>query len=409
MDSTGRGRFALVIASAFSVQALAGLSPEGQVRLDEFLDTYVAEGKIPGAVLQVTLDGRTAYHRAVGFRDRRANSTMQPDTIFRIASMSKPVTSAAVLMLQEREALAIGQPVGDFLPEYRSTTVATAVEGGDYEIVDSVRPITIRDLLTHTAGIGYGNGLAAAEWQAAGLDGGYFGRRDEPVREIVRRIARLPMDAQPGTFVYGYGTDILGALVEVASGESLDVFLEAEIFGPLGMADTSFDLSSDKAERLAAMYTRYGEHRMGRLVDYSGHYVGGRTVSYSGGAGLLSTTDDYTRFLEAIRQGGGGILSRESVELMTTDQLGDDIPWMPGHGFGLGFGILRDIDRDGRPSTIEFHWDGSYHTMFWVDPVEKLTVVYMAQLRRAIGLDDFRRIRALIYQALTRRKQSRQR
>lgn len=124
-------------------------------------------------------------------------------------------------------------------------------------------------------------------------------------------------------------------------------------------------------------------------------------MSFSGGAGLLSTTDDYTRFLEAIRQGGGGILSRESVELMTTDQLGDDIPWMPGHGFGLGFGILRDIDPDGQPSaTGEFHWAGSYHTMFWVDPAEKLTVVYMAQLYRAIGVGDFRRIRALVYGTL---------
>lgn len=263
MDGTCLGRLALVITAAFAAQVLAGLSPEGQARLDEFLDTHVAEGKLPGAVLQVTLDGRTTYHRAVGFRDRQAGAAMQPDTIFRIASMSKPVISAAVLMLQDREVLVIGQPVGDFLGEYRSTTVAVAVEGGGYEVVDAVRPITIRDLLTHTAGIGYGKGPAAEEWQAAELQDWYFGRRDEPVREIARRIARLPMDAQPGTFVYGYGTDILGALVEVASGQSLDEFLNTEIFGPLGMEDTSFDLASEKAERLAVLHARHGEHRMG--------------------------------------------------------------------------------------------------------------------------------------------------
>ena len=385
---------------------LAGVSSERLTRLDAFLDAYVDEGKLPGAVLQVTHDGRTVYHRAAGFRDREAGAAMQTDTIFRVASMSKAVVSAAVMMLQERGALLIAQPVGDFLPEYAATRVAVAGDDGGYEVVDAERPITVRDLLTHTAGIGYGNGPAADQWQAAGLQHWYFGHRDEPVRETVRRIAGMPMDAQPGErWVYGYSTDILGALVEVASGTTLDEFLAQEIFAPLGMTDTSFYLPPAKADRLAVLYSRTLEGDLvlpARSTAFhgQGHFVDGPRRSFSGGAGLLSTTADYTRFLEAVRRGGGPILSRKSVELMTTDNLGD-IALAPGLGFGLGFGVVSDPGLRGElGSPGEFNWGGAYHTAYWVDPVEKLTVVYMSQVLPAFGLYDFGKVRALVYQAI---------
>ena len=257
-------RFSLVAACALALPAPADVSSERLARLDEYLGACVEEGKIPGAVLQITHDGRTVYHRAVGFRDREAQSPMQTDTIFRIASMSKAVVSAAVMMLQERGALLTTQPAGDHLPEYAATSVAVAGDSGSYEIVDATRPITIRDLLTHTAGIGYGHGPAAEQWQAAGLQHWYFGHRDEPIRETVRRIGQMPMDAQPGErWVYGYNTDILGALVEVASGTALDEYLQTEIFSPLGMTDTSFYLPTAKADRLAVVYSRTPE---GNLV-----------------------------------------------------------------------------------------------------------------------------------------------
>ena len=406
-------RAACLAILALAVPALAEVSTDRLARVDGFLDSYIDQGRIPGAVLQVSFDGETVYHRAAGFRDREARAPMQPDTIFRIASMSKAVVSAAVMMLQERGALLITQPVGDFLPEYAATTVAVAVAGedGSVEVVDAMRPITIRDLLTHTAGISYGYGPAAAQWQAANLQYWYFGHRDEPIRDTVRRIAQLPMDAQPGEgFVYGYNTDILGALVEVASGRTLDAFLEAEIFGPLAMVDTSFYLPPEKAARLAAVYSLAGDGALVRAAGDTpfygqGHFLNGPRASFSGGAGLLSTTADYTRFLEAMRRGGGALLGRKSVELMTMNHVGDLLGLMPGAGLGLGFGlgfaVVLDAGARGLPGSAgEFSWGGAYHTRFWVDPAEALTVVYMTQILPAAGLDDLDKVRALIYQAL---------
>ncbi len=398
---------ALLAVPLLLLSVHADVSAERLTRLDAFLEAYVADGKLPGAVLQVTHDGEAVYHRAAGHRDIEAGAPMQPDTIFRIASMSKAVVSAAVMVLQERGTLVIGQPVGDFLPEYAQTTVAVPAEDGAYDIVDAERPITIRDLLTHTAGIGYGYGPAADRWRETGLQHWYFGHRDEPIRETARRMAAMPMDAQPGErFVYGYNTDILGALVEAASGQPLDAFLRAAIFDPLGMEDTSFYLPPAKADRLATVYSRTED---GDLVPADadtpfhgqGHYMEGPRASFSGGAGLLSTTADYTRFLEALRR-GGPVLGRKSVESMTVNHLpGDLAGLLPGSGFGLGFAVLSDLGAAGEPGSVgEYSWGGAYHTRYWVDPVEELTVVYMTQVLPAPGLDDFAKVRALIYQAV---------
>ena len=385
----------------------ADVSAERLTRLDGFLEAYVADGKLPGAVLQVTHDGETVYHRAAGHRDIEAGAPMQPDTIFRIASMSKAVVSAAVMVLQEQGALVIGQPVGDFLPEYAKTTVAVPGEDGAYDVVDAERPITIRDLLTHTAGIGYGYGPAADRWREAGLQHWYFGHRDEPIRDTARRIAAMPMDAQPGEqFVYGYNTDILGAVVEAASGQPLDGFLSAEIFEPLGMEDTSFYLPPAKADRLAVVYSRTEDGDLAPADANTpfygqGHFIEGPRASFSGGAGLLSTTADYTRFLEALRR-GGPILGRKTVESMTVNHLPADMAsLLPGTGFGLGFAVASDLGASGQPGSVgEYSWGGAYHTSYWVDPAEKLTVVYMTQVLPAPGLDDFAKVRALIYQAV---------
>lgn len=379
-------------------------------RLDAALEQYVADGELAGAVVRVAHRGKVVKLSAYGLADREAGVPMQTNTIFRIASQTKAVVSVAVMMLQERGELLIDHPLHRYLPEWESTTVAVAAENdAGYEVVPANRAITIRDLLTHTAGVDYGWAAGKAEWETAGITGWYFGHREEPIRETVRRMAALPQAAQPGeAWVYGYATDILGALVEVVSGQLLDEFLQANIFEPLDMNDTHFYLPANKADRLAVVYSHNDNGPIRRAPDVSamvgqGAYVEGPRKSFSGGAGLLSTARDYGRFLDALQLGGrlgrARILSRKTVELMTVDHLGD-IEWQAGNGFGLGFLVAEDLGASGQPGSVgRFGWGGAYHTVYWVDPAEELTVTYMTQLLPA-AVDDHGKLRALIYQAI---------
>jgi CubicO group peptidase (beta-lactamase class C family) len=219
----------------------------------EALDRYVDEGRLPGAVVHVVRRGRLVYSEAVGHRDVEAGSPMTTDAIFRIASQTKAVVSVAVMMLQEDGRLLISDPVSKHLPAYSSTTVAVSDESGSYDVVAARRPVTIRDLLTHTSGVSYGSGPGGDRWEDAGITGWYFAHRDEPVRATVDRMASLPFTAQPGErWVYGYGTDILGAVVEAASGEPLDEFLRTRILEPLDMTDPA-------CRRRASTWTAPGE------------------------------------------------------------------------------------------------------------------------------------------------------
>lgn len=387
-----------------------GISAERLARVDELLEAYVADGRIPGAAIQIVKDGRVVLHSAAGFQDREARIPMQVDTIFRIASQTKAVVSVAIMILQEEGRLLIGDPVGKYLPEWQESTVAV-VAGDGYEVVPAERTITIRDLLTHTAGIGYGGGVAADAWQAAGIQGWYFAHFEEPVRETIRRMAALPMEAQPGAaFVYGYNTDILGAIVEVVSGQSLAAFLQSRIFEPLDMVDTHFYLPQAKRDRLAVVYGIGEDGTLARTPEGSsmsgqGAYVDGPRISYSGGAGLLSTVRDYARFLQMLVAGGvldgERILSPNTVALMTTNHLSEGIPFRAGAGFGLGFAVTLDTGQTGQPGNVgEFSWGGAYHTVYFVDPVENLVFTYMTQVLPATGLDDAGKLRALLYAAL---------
>ncbi len=387
-----------------------GVSSERLARIDAVLEKYIEEDRLPGAALVIGRRGHVVYARAFGYRDREAEAPLEVTDLFRIASQTKAVVSVGVMILQEQGHLLIDQNLSDFIPEFDSTTVAVEKEEGGYEIVSANRNITVRDLLTHTAGIGYGWGVAAERWVEAGIQGWYFADREEPILETVRRMGSLPMDAQPGErFVYGYATDILGAVIEVASGMPLDEFLRVEIFEPLGMADTHFYVPPEKADRLAAVYSVTEENGMERAPD-PGHMVGqgmyleGPRTSFSGGAGLVSTPGDYARFLEALRRGGAldgaRILSPKTVELMTVDHVHE--AWDgDGGGFGLGFGVTEEIGWSGLPgSPGAYTWGGAYHSTYWVDPEEELVVSYMTQVLPAQGLDDHQRIRALVYQAL---------
>ena len=407
---------ALLVAAPLLAQALpratpedVGLSTERLERLTRTLEEYVGDGRMPGAVALVARHGRVAYLEAVGHRDRESDSAMETDAIFRIASQTKALVSVAVMMLQEEGRLLISDPVARYLPAFDRTTVAVRGEAG-YEVVPARRQVTIRDLLTHTAGIGYGTGVAADRWEAAGIQGWYFAHRNEPIRTTVDRIASLPFDAQPGErFVYGYATDILGALVEVVSGQTLDAFLRTRILEPLGMEDTHFYLPPAKRDRLATVYSlRRGEPLArapdGAGMEAQGQYVDGPRRSLSGGAGLLSTAEDYATFLQMLLDGGAldgeRLLSPKSVELMTADHAGERYG-AAGMGFGLGFSVVEDLgERGALGSEGEFGWGGAYHSTYWVDPAEGLVVVYLTQVIPAAGLDDHQKLRALVYQAI---------
>jgi len=399
----------------------SGLDPDRLARLDAALGDYVESGALPGAVALVAHRGETAYLKAFGYRDREADDPLETDDIFRIASQTKAVVSVAIMMLQEEGRLLISDPVGRHLPEYLETTVASPNPDGTYDVVPARQPVTIRHLLTHTAGITYGGGTAAAAWVEADITGWYFAHREEPIRETVRRMASLPFEAHPGEYwVYGYATDILGAVVEVASGLPLDAFLRTRIFEPLGMADTHFYLPPGKRDRLTVVYSA-GQGGFTRAPDPGGMvgqgaYVDGPRTSFSGGAGLLSTASDYGRFLQMLLNGGrlgdARILSPKSVELMTVDHLGgllvrdlNDASAVfgaeRGVGFGLGFRVVEDVGAHGVPGSEGLYgWGGAYHSSYWVDPKEELVVVYLAQLIPSGNLDDHAKFRALVYQAV---------
>ncbi len=434
--ATGRRRRAALLAGAAAISAalaagcsvaepapdVPGVDPGRLARIGAALEAYVEAGALPGAVALVAQGGETVYLEAFGHRDREAADPLETDDIFRIASQSKAVVSVATMILQEEGRLLIADPVGRYLPEYMETTVARRDPDGAIRVEPARQPITIRHLLTHTAGIGYGGGpTTASAWSEAGITGWYFADREEPIRETVRRMAALPFDAQPGEdWVYGYATDILGAVVEAASGTPLDEFLQSRIFDPLGMADTHFYLPEAKRDRLTVVYSA-GESGLTRAPDPGGMvgqgaYVDGPRASFSGGAGLLSTASDYARFLQMLLNGGqldgARILSPKTVELMTVDHLGgillqnvDENGALFGRergvGFGLGFRVVNDLGARGVPGSLgEYSWGGAYHTSFWVDPSEDLVVVYLTQVIPAGNIDDQAKFRALVYQAI---------
>ena len=387
--------------------AAVGLSAERLERLTAALEAYVDEGQLAGSVTLVARRGRVAYLEAVGFRDREARDLMREDSMFRIASQTKAIVSVGAMLLVEEGKLLLTDPVSKYLPEFASTTVAIPKDGGGYSIEPAARPITVRHLFTHTSGIGYGTGPAAELWREAGFSNWYFAHRSEPIRASIERIAALPAAAHPGErWIYGYNTDILGAVIEVASGQPLDRFLRERIFEPLGMSDTHFYLPREKRDRLATVYAMQD----GRLVRApegepgQGEYVDGPRTSFSGGAGLVSTAQDYARFLQMLLDGGTvdgrRILSRKTVELMTVDHL-DGIDYNAGQGFGLGFFVVEDVGARGWPGSVgEFGWGGAYHTTYWVDPAEELVVVHLTQLLPAGNVDDQAKVRALVYQAI---------
>ena len=422
-----RARFAFVVLSFACVTSTGieaqrspaparanrlGFDQTRLTRLDSVLQRAVDRSEIGGAVALVLKDGQTVYERAFGWADREANRRMTTDAIFRIASQTKALTSVALMSLVEEGKLALNDPVSRFISDFEHTTVAMRTDTGR-AIVPARRPITIRDLLTHTAGISYGtDSLVASLYTAAGLGpaagwGWYTADKKEPICLTMERLATLPFVAQPGErFVYGYNTDILGCVIERVAGAPLDEVIRARITAPLGMKDTYFYVPPDRRSRLTAVYASGADMRIARAPEGprgQGNYVEGPRRSFSGGAGLVSTARDYARFLQMMLNGGSldgaRILSPKTVALMTTNQTGTLFS-QTGQGFGLGFSVLERPGADGRiESAGTFGWGGAYGSTYEADPKERLVLVFMLQLLPS-RTDVAAKFPMLVYQAL---------
>jgi CubicO group peptidase (beta-lactamase class C family) len=378
-------------------------------RIDTVMQAAIDSARTAGIAVLVLHRGVVVKSGTYGWADREAGTRLELDALFRIASQTKAVTSVAAMMLVERGRLRLADPVHRWMPGFDSLKVVT-----DSGLVPLRRPITIRDLLTHTAGLSYGGEAGIRElYQAEGLGpaaggGWYFADKPEPICASMDRLARLPLVAQPGErFVYGYATDVLGCIIERVSGQPLDAFFRDHIFVPLGMHDTHFFVPEAERQRLTVLYAA-GPEGLQRAADDArgqGAYVDGPCASFSGGAGLVSTIGDYARLLQMLLNGGEldgvRILSPHTVAMMTTDHLGP-VYDLPGLGFGLGFQVLEEpglAARYGAPGA--YGWGGAYATTYWVDPAERIVGMIFTQTLPSGGLDIADRFRAMVYSALT--------
>ena len=389
-----------------------GFDYERLSRLSNKLDEFSKKGILPGSVVLISKNDKIIYHEAFGFSDIDNQILMKTNSIFRIASQTKFITATAIMMLQERGELVITENVSKYIPEFKETFVAKKSDD-DYSIEPADREITIKDLLTHTSGVGYGFGIASKVWEEAGIQGFYLIDRNESIVETVKKIAKLPHEAHPGDeYVYGYSSDILGAIVEVVSGNSLDTFLKENLFDPLEMTDTSFYLPDSKKNRLTTVYI-YSEDNGLKRAPYKGtfdsqgsHYIDGPKKSFSGGAGLLSTSSDYNKFLLMIlnegKYGDLQILSRKSIEIMTKDNLNEGVFPYAGMGHGLGVQVVNNRAKlSVLGSNGELIGGGAYRTEYWIDSQEDLIGIILVQIREPQYLLRFHdTIKTLIYQAL---------
>lgn len=393
--------------------AQLGFSTARLARIDTLFQSYVDQGRVPGAVAVVVRHGKVAWSGAFGMADREAARPMTPDALFRIASQSKAVTSVAAMILVEEGRLRLDESVSRYIPGFASARVAVATDTGRI-LAPAHRAVTIRQLLTQTAGLSYGtDSLLRDDYRAAGLGpaagyGWYLADKAEPICTTMDRLGTLPLAAQPGeAWVYGYATDVLGCVVERASGMPLDRFFQQRIFAPLKMNSTWFFPPASEASRLTAVYAVTPEGTLVRAPDGprgQGDYITGPRQDFAGGAGLISTAGDYARFLQMLLNGGqldgARILSPATVSLMTAPAV-DTLYDSPGMAFSLGFEILQSPGRAGEYGSIgRFGWGGAYGTSYEVDPADDLVVVLMLQALPRRNLDIADKFRTMVYAAL---------
>jgi CubicO group peptidase (beta-lactamase class C family) len=391
-----------------------GLSSERLGRITAAVDESIKNKQIAGAVTMVVRHGKVAWLKPQGMLDREAGKAMPADAMFRICSMTKPITSVAVVMLYEEGKFQLGDPISKYLPEFKNPKVLVKpANGGATYTIPATREITIRDLLRHTSGLTYNwNETLGKMYDDANVATGLL-EYDGTIEDNVKRLAAQPLLFQPGErWEYSLGVDVLGRLVEVVSGMPLDEFFRNRIFEPVGMKDSYFYLPEDKVSRLAVAYGIFEGKEATRFPDkpvtdgfltYSASYpIAGPKKLFSGGGGLVSTAGDYARFCQMMLDNGmvngKRLLSRKTVELMTHDQLGKI---GPDQGFGLGFGVdgvKGPMDELGSPG--EFGWGGFFYTSFTIDPKEQMIVIFMAQLHPAGDVNIQNRVKTLVYEAI---------
>lgn len=393
-----------------------GLSPSRLARIKSWMQAYVDTGKLPGATVLVARHGEIAFCETLGYGDLEKKTPLRHDSILRFYSMTKPVTAAAVMMLYEQGLFQLDDPLSRYIPAFKQMQVYQSGPPDDPVTRPAAKPITIHHLLTHTSGLTYG------VENAGGVPEMYCRQRTDffpdsgPLEAVVNRLAALPLVFEPGSlWEYSVGFDVLGRLVEILSGMSLDVYMKENIFDPLGMTDTGFWVPADKMDRFVSLY-QYTPEKPPALLESAEESPLTKTVeTLSGGAGLVSTLEDYFRFTEMLRLKGAldghRLLGRKSVALMTCNHMPGDLADMgqptfcetpyEGIGFGLGMSVLLDPARSkilGTPG--EYAWGGYASTAFWVDPVEDMTIIFLTQLIPSSAYPIRRELRVLAYQAL---------
>jgi len=393
----------------------AGFSAERLKRIDREMNDWVEKGWMQGGTALIIRNGKIVYYKAAGYNDLDSRTPMQKENIFRIASQTKAITSVAIMILFEEGKLLLDDPVSKYIPAFKKQQVLDKFNPTDttYTTMPAKKEITIRELLTHTSGLGYaqiGSKEANAIYAKHDLTAG-LGVQDDKLLDAMNRLAKLPLMHQPGEkWTYGLNTDLLGCLAEVISGMSLDEFFKKRIFEPLGMKDTYFLVPKEKATRLVNLYR---EDSTGKLVKATGNMLNGKTITpnypleastyYSGGAGLSSTIYDYAVFLQMLLNNGvyngKRIISRNAVRMMTMNQIGDLS--RGDDKFGLGFQVVTERGSARTPAQAgTFSWGGAFATSYWVDPKEKIVMLFYRQLQNTTKGEVVEKFRALTYQAI---------
>ena len=394
----------------------AGFAPERINRITDHLNrNYIEPGKIAGCQTLVTRRGHVAYFKSLGLADRERRTPMADDAIFRIYSMTKPITSVALMMLFEQGHFQLNDPVSRFIPEWREHRVWTSGEGASMQTAAPAHPMTMRNVLSHTGGLTYGatNHPVDRIYREVGVNR----EEGETLSGFVHKLAKVPLRYAPGErWMYSLSTDVCGYLVEAISGKRFDQYLQENIFDPLDMKDTAFHVAPRKASRLAANYERQPDKTLKLIDDPERSKYLKEPTFFSGGGGLTGTIADYLRFCEMLRRGGeldgARILGRRTIELMHMNHLagGKDLSTMAigafsetaydGVGFGLGFAMTLTEVAAGAIAAGDYYWGGAASTIFWVDPKEDLAVIFMTQLMPSATFNFRGQLRNIIYSAI---------